>query len=291
MDPVVVRGSLGCGAERRTYTVVRSRWVAEAAPLVLVLHGFRDTADSIRRYSGGSFDALTTAGAMVVYPNGVAREWNSARRAVMLSRRVKRVDDVGFLRELIRHLVSELAVDVGRVFVVGFSLGGQMAIRLVCDAPGLVAGAALISSTLPAPGNRAFNESRSAGVPILAFHGTADPLAPWGGGTVGFRCSPTQRRVLFGKGPHLSAPDTLRWFAVRNGIESPPTFAWIRTARGWVGRTDYREEGCAPVTGYTIVGGRHEIPGPRPRLLRPDATVGGGLVAASVVSDYFGLGK
>nr|WP_232535445.1 hypothetical protein [Nocardia terpenica] len=43
------------------------------------------------------------------------------------------------------------------------------------------------------------------------------------------------------------------------------------------------------MTGYTIVGGGHEIPGPRWRRLLPDTTVGGGLVAADVIARFFDL--
>ncbi|MFD6158137.1 alpha/beta hydrolase family esterase [Nocardia sp. NPDC060256] len=272
---------------------MRPSVVTPGAPLVLVLHGFRDTGESMRsRYSGRSFDSFARdGGAVVAYPDGIAREWNSARKAVMLSRRIKRVDDVGYLRGLAEHLVTTWSLDPRRFFVVGFSLGGQMAIRLLCDAPDLLAGAALISSTLPAASNRVCSERPPMPVPVLTFHGTADPLALWRGGTVGFRISPTQQRALFGKGPHLSFPDTLRWFAARNGIETPPVFQWLHTASGWVGRTEYSQPGHKPVTGYTVVGGKHEIPGPIGRSLLPDTTVGGGLVAAEVIAQFFGIDR
>ncbi|WP_238846446.1 alpha/beta hydrolase family esterase [Nocardia terpenica] len=287
-DLVVTEGVLDY-RQRRSYTVVRPRVVRVGAPLVVVLHGLRDTFGSTRRWMGGTFDRFAEGGGVVVYPDGVDREWNSARRAVMFSRRVKSVDDVGFLRALSERLVAEWALDPRRVFAVGFSLGGQMAIRMVCDAPDVFAGVALISATLPAPGNRVCSDRPPIPVPVLAFHGTADSLAPWAGGTVGFRVSPRQRRAWFGKGPHESVPDTLEWFAARNGIEAVPTVEWVRTGSGWAARTDYRQDGCPPVTGYTIVGGGHEIPGPRWRRLLPDTTVGGGLVAADVIARFFDL--
>lgn len=284
-DVIVTRESFD-HHERRSYTLVRPRTVREGAPLVLALHGFRDSGDALRRYSGGSFDSFDAA---IAYPDGLAGEWNSARKAVMLSRRAKSVDDVGFLRALAAHLVTSWSLDPGRVYVVGFSLGGQMAIRLICDAPGLLAGAALISSTLPAPGNRVCSDRPPVPVPVLTFHGTADQLAPWRGGTVGLRVTRGGERVFFGKGPHLSVPETLRWFAARNGIEQPPAFEWIRTGGGWVGRTDYRQSGCPPVRGYTVVGGRHEIPGPRWRRWLPDTSARHGFVAAEVISQFFGI--
>ncbi|PXX53905.1 poly(3-hydroxybutyrate) depolymerase [Nocardia tenerifensis] len=275
--------------QSRTYTLVRPRAVRAGAPLVLVLHGLRDTYDSTRRYCGGSFDRFAARdGAVVAYPDGVDREWNSARKAVMLSRRVKTIDDVGFLRALAEQLVTTWDLSA-QPYVVGFSLGGQMAIRLICDAPGLLAGAALISSTLPAPGNRACSSLPPIPVPVLTFHGTADALAPWSGGTVGLRLVPGQRRPFFGKGPHESVPETLEWFARRNGIDGAPVTDWLHTGSGWAGRIAYESPGVPPVTGYTVIGGGHEIPGPRWHRFRPDTEVGGGLIAADAIAEFFGL--
>lgn len=286
---VVVTEEVLVHERHRTYRIVRPEAVRAGAPLIIVLHGLRDTYESMRRYTGGSFDMFAARdGAVVAYPDGVDREWNSARKAVMLSRRVKDVDDVGFLRALSEHVSTTWTLDP-QPFVVGFSLGGQMAIRLLCDAPELLAGAALISSTLPAPDNRTCADLAARPLPVVALHGTADTLAPWGGGAVGLRRTPRQRRPLFGKGAHESFPDTLAWFAARNGIDRAPSTRWIDTGTGWVARTDYAQPGRPPVTGYTVLGGGHEIPGPRRRRLRRDDAVGGGLVAAEVISEFFGL--
>lgn len=53
------------------------------------------------------------------------------------------------LRTLVEHLAREHGIDRGRCYIVGFSLGAQMAIRLVHDAPDLLTGTALISANQP----------------------------------------------------------------------------------------------------------------------------------------------
>lgn len=173
----VRRESLTYQRRRRSFMVVRSRQTAAAPqPLVLVCHGTLQTARSIRGFAGFTFDRYAADGkAVVVYPEALRRDWNGARKAVMASKKTKKVDDVGFFRALIAQMVARGA-DAQRVYVVGFSLGGQMVIRLIHEMPELLAGAAVISSTVPAADNVNIDRDAAGQLPVLTMHGTADPL-------------------------------------------------------------------------------------------------------------------
>ncbi|MGW4770017.1 alpha/beta hydrolase family esterase [Nocardia sp. NPDC004278] len=138
----------------------------------------------------------------------------------MLARNVKNIDDVGFLGALVDEVSSAWSIDRHRVYAVGFSLGGQMTIRLLHDAPELLAGAALIASNQPAGENLTTSSRPPLAVRVVLIHGTDDPLAPYSGGYVSFR-------GWFPEGPHLSAAQTAAYFAHRNGITVPPSFHWI----------------------------------------------------------------
>ncbi|MBU3060083.1 alpha/beta fold hydrolase [Nocardia sp. NEAU-G5] len=281
---VVERRALTHGRRRRTYTVVRPRQPAPGAALVLVLHGTMQSADSMREFSEDAFDRLALGGNVVVYPDALHREWNGARRAKMLFRDVKQVDDVGFLRMLAQEVATTLGT--GRVYTIGFSLGGQMVIRLVHEAPDLLAGAALLSANQPTPEALAVHRGTVVPVPLIAMHGTADPLSRFDGGSVSLR-------GWFPKGNHLGAARTAAYFARRNGIHTSPAFRWLGpedgVTEGQVCRTEYRGPGCPPVTLYTLVGAGHQIPG---------ASQGGRLMfgsptraidAVTVIAEFFGL--
>jgi poly(3-hydroxybutyrate) depolymerase len=56
----------------------------------------------------------------------------------MGSTKTKSIDDVGFIRALIAHMVASGA-DAQRVYVIGFSLGGQLRQRI--GRPGFARGA------------------------------------------------------------------------------------------------------------------------------------------------------
>jgi polyhydroxybutyrate depolymerase len=285
------RRSLDVAGQRRSFMAIRGRvGIATPAPLVVILHGTMQTGRSVRAFAGFSFDRYAANGtAYVVYPDALRRDWNGARKAVMVSQKTKNVDDVGFIRSLVAHMVDNGA-DARRVYVVGFSLGGQMVIRLIHEIPELFAGAAIIGSNLPAPGNFNIDCDARGQLPVLTMHGTADPLAPFDGGRV----------TIHGhlpRGRHLSAAATAAYFAARNGITSPPTAVRLPHVGDFgkptnVTRYEYRANGAAPVRFYAIDGGGHVIPNPRRQpsewFMGPTT---GDLVAADAIAEFFGLSR
>ena len=117
---------------------------AANAPVLIVLHGGIAGARSIRRRAQVG---LAREGWIVLWPSAVD-DWKDGRTD-RFGRPYDDADDVGFLRALIQSLAASGAADPSRVFVAGPSIGGVMALKLVCDAPDLVAGAAVAIASLP----------------------------------------------------------------------------------------------------------------------------------------------
>jgi len=84
--------------------------------------------------------------------------------------------DVAFIRDLLDHLETELCVDPSRVFFTGISNGAQMSSLVACDLSDRVTAIAPISGVEFLP------PCDGEPVPILAFHGVADPIIPYTGG-------------------------------------------------------------------------------------------------------------
>lgn len=274
---------------RRSFLTVRGRAQATRPALLVMLHGTLQTGSSIRAFAGYSFDELAVGGdVIVIYPDAIAREWNGARKAAMLSKRSKSVDDVGFIRAVIEHAIISEHVDPARVFVAGFSVGGQMAIQLVHEIPELLAGAAVLSATVPAPENLVIDRDPRLSVPVLTIHGTADPVAPYSGGAIDWHGH-------FSKGMHLSAPDTARYFAARNGITAEPVVTALahRADPGKatsVTRYDYTGPGAASVRSYAVHGGGHVLHNPtRTPVQRFWGPSTRDICAADVVAKFFSL--
>ncbi len=86
-------------------------------------------------------------------------------------------DDVGFLKELIARILSDLNVDAGRVYVSGFSGGALMTNRIACEASEFFAAAALIGGRVE-PG---FECMPTSTVPLLQVNGGKDETVPYDG--------------------------------------------------------------------------------------------------------------
>ncbi|RFA10373.1 hypothetical protein B7R54_15035 [Subtercola boreus] len=245
------------GRQRR-YLVTRPIICDNPSPLVLVLHGSNQTPEIVRQFTEPGFDVLASrAGAIVVYPGGYRKHWNDARISTNFAARVEGYDDVAFLKAIVSGLVNSGEADPTRVFAVGYSLGGQMVNRLAHEAPELLAGIAMIGATQPALENFKPAADVVSPMPVLLIHGTKDPNVPYEGGMasiLGFRP----------RGLGMSAPETARYWAARNGIDTDgvtslgPAGSNTRTS---VERTDFRSPGKPSVALFTIHGGGHVIPG------------------------------
>ncbi len=225
-------------------------------PLVINLHGFTSNAAEQEQLSGMSLKA-DEAGFIVVYPEalGKPQTWRVGPGA-------QGAEDVEFIRDLIRHLESELSVDSARIYATGISNGGGMVNRLGCELSEVIAAIA------PVSGAYLFSaDCRPARpVPVVAFHGTADKIVPYQGS-----------RTL---------PPVREWaadWAERNGCRSMPTVTFQQGEV--VGET---WEGCvddAVVTLYTIEGRGHSWPGAN---LAPGLDVATrDIIAADVIWEFF----
>jgi polyhydroxybutyrate depolymerase len=259
----VTRESVDVAGTPRTFTLVEAPGDGTARPLLLVFHGSRQTGDVHRRFTGGTYDALAESGrAVVAYVDGHRGNWNDARSESYFPARKDGVDDVGFARAVVDALGRQGRIDRDRVFAAGYSNGGQMVIRLVHEAPGLLAGAAVIAATMPVPENFIAADPDPTPLPVLVIHGTKDPIVSYEGG--GFPW--WQRKFFKVGGLSLSAPRTAAYFAGRNGITAAPTTSRLPEVVAGdptqIERAEYREDGRPPVVFYTVHRGGHTIPGP-----------------------------
>ena len=230
-------------------------------PLLFVLHGGGGTNRGMVRLTNGRFNQLSDRdGFFVVYPQGIDKSWNDGRPDKISGAHRKGIDDVGFFRALIEHLVYEYSIDSDRIFVAGISNGGLMSFRLGCSLPDKIRAIAPVTAQIPSaiePLCRSESE-----VSLAVFNGTEDPLVPYNGGQITvFR----QQR-----GEVLSTHETIRIWQNKNRCRSEaretefPDF----TADGTrVTKIEYTQ--CAAeskVALYRIDGGGHTLPDGRQYL-------------------------
>lgn len=242
----------------------------EPDDVVLVLHGSGGTAARIRALTARRFETLADENRFaVIYPEGFEGNWNGCRRPAPFSANRLNVDDVAFLRALVRrHAGSD-----GRVLAFGFSGGGHMAFRLALEAPEIVDAVAVVGANLPDDGDNDCTPVQGRATPaVLLINGTADPINPFDGGDI---VLPPELGGL-GLGRVLSSSETARLLAERAGhrggfsTEAGEEVDGNRaTAVTW---TRWTAANLPEVAFVTVVGGGHTIPQPGtayPALLGP----------------------
>jgi polyhydroxybutyrate depolymerase len=277
-------GTLTVGGVDRTFHVVQPE---QAQALLLVLHGADSDAARFRELSGFTFDRLVDDGAVIAYAEAFGGVWNDARLGTRSPARELGLDDVEFFSALVAHLREEYAVPADRVFAAGFSNGGQMVMRLVMQAPDLIAGAAVISSNHPAPENVLpvmADLDRHQSMPVLTINGTEDPIVPFDGGVASLWGSDP-------RGPVLSSTASAALFAARNGITEPAVSTQLTKAPMATTVTRWHQEGRAPVDFYAIEGGGHTVPNRDHDAPLDLGRTQRDLDAGELVAEFFGLAR
>ena len=185
----------------------------EPPSLVVVLHANGGTGARVAATTRFDEEA-ERHGFVVAYPSAVNGTWNYVRG---IPGYPEAPDDTAFLRALVEHLRAELGTDPGRTYAVGYSNGGFMAQRLLCEAPDVFAGAVSVA----AAGFAGMEEICETGPPrsLALIHGTADRNVPWDGLPV----EVPGGTVLI----TWPVPTTFAWWAERAGCEPSP----VRTER------------------------------------------------------------
>jgi len=230
--------SLQAGAVSGSYqlSVPRTYRFRRPTALILLFYGFGSDP--------AQFAALThlpargsTAGFLVAVPHDQSgeSEWQLSGHGT----------DATFVDALVGSLEHRYCVDQGAVFAVGLSAGAAFTIAYSCAHEGQIAAIATVAVE--------FQLGCSRPMPILAFHGTSDPLVPYRNGATGLSLPGVKVR-----GTQLNMGDWARLDHCR-----------ARSRRSVVGSQVVRQQwtACADRTTvvlYTILGGGHSWPGADP---------------------------
>ena len=178
-------------------------------PLLFALHGGGGDAQAMIDISYGGFNDLAdTEGFIVIYPEGYEKQWNDGRNVPEIPAHSQNIDDVGFIKELIRYFGTYMKIDDSRVYSTGISNGGFMSLRLAVEAPDKFAAVASVAATM----SENLSLLTPAGpVSVFFLLGTDDPLVPYEGGV-----------VWRDRGAILSGADSISWWVNSNGCEATP---------------------------------------------------------------------
>lgn len=235
-------GAIVTGGETRRYLlhVPDSYDGTRPVALVLSIHGFAQWPANQEDVTGWS-ELADEEGFLVAYPlgTGFPLRWASQDPASPQTSK-----DIQFLSDLIDTLCRDYPIDTDRIHVNGLSNGGGMAFVLACALSDRVASIGTVAGLFTYPWDAC---ERARPVPLIAFHGTADPIVPFEGGSL--------------PGTYGAAPHVAEWvaeYAARNGCTERRELPRQGSVRGvaWTGGAD--------VELYTIERGGHTWPGGSP---------------------------
>jgi polyhydroxybutyrate depolymerase len=169
--PGVSEQTLTSGGRERSYRLfVPPKYDGRTPlPLVLDLHGSGGTAD--RQAATSRFEELAAREGVLVATLQAAAEGN--RWNVPITS--ERPDDVRYVSDVIDDVAKRACTDERRVYATGFSGGARMSSLLACKLPERIAAIA------PMAGLRWPGQCRGRAVPVLTFHGLADPQNTYDG--------------------------------------------------------------------------------------------------------------
>ena len=233
------------GLRRTAVLVERERLKLGRRPVIVVLHGGSGSGARVRRNLGLE-EAIRSRNVTLVYPDAIGGHWGETKETAQR--------DIDFLRTLIDRLVANGTADRRKIFLVGSSTGGMLALRIACERAGeAYAGVATIIANLPADIAESCQPPKP--IPLMVINGTANPIIPYSGGPA---------KITEGKVEVVSTDATLAPFAKADGCGEGRTTIPLPDRDPKDGTRSYIDKlnGCrAPVELIRVEGGGHTIPG------------------------------
>lgn len=264
--------SIKVGKTRRSYVVnIPAGYGSKPAPMVFVLHGAMGNSFTVA-WDTRMTERASKEGFVVVYPRGMGiantlRTWNAGDCCGLAQ--LRNIDDIAFLRALIKQLSSDYNIDQERIYMAGASNGGMMAYRAAIEMSDQIAAIATASGTMM---TRDFCPGQP--VSVIAFHGTKDGIVPYDGGPGG---------LPFWKIEGSKVADNVKFWVKRDKCS---TDAMREEVGNYVKESYSHGENGTEVCVYTVKKGKHNWPGGRSAYLRNDPEMGK-IDATDIICKFF----
>ena len=192
-----------------------------------------------------------TANFILVYPQAVPDPGNGGATSWM-HKAPTTFDDVPFVEAMIDVIAAEYMIDDNRVYVCGYSLGGEFTYELACSLNNRIAAAGAVARTMQ--GETFNNCAPQHPTGVLTILGTADGISDYNGITFN------------GIQYYMSAAETHDYWAIANNCDANPTMSNIANTNTSDGSTVERYSwkdalGCTYVEHLKVINGGHDWPG------------------------------
>ena len=238
----------------REYLLYAPITVKSELPLVIFMHGYTGNMYDTASYVGMN-ELADEHNFLVAYPQGTEdSDGNNFFNVGYDFHSSSNVDDVGFVRAMVKEIDSQYDLNKEAIFATGMSNGGDMSFLLACKASDLfravapVAGSMMISMLSQCEPEIA--------LPVLEIHGAEDRVTRLGG----------DKENEDGWGAYWDLETTMAFWAEKNGLpERKEVLSEYPNGDGKLVRsiTWHADEHSREVRLLVIEGGGHDWPGGR----------------------------
>ena len=253
----------------------------DPAPLVVGLHGLGSDSELFATFTKMN-DKADELGFIMLYPDGTGEKelaWN-AGHCCNLQRR-NNVDDVAFIRALVKATQGLLNVDPNRIYATGMSNGGMLAYRLAAEASDIFAAVGPVAASIGGIPQDRWPEVSipppTEPVSIIAINGMQDHFVRYEGGEASGQFTTGRTDV--------SIAESIGFWVIHNGCDPEP-----ETEITFEGNIITDTFSCPDDIGVvliTIVDGEHAWPGATvevpPSLPQPNQQIS----ATALILDFF----
>jgi polyhydroxybutyrate depolymerase len=257
-EGVVLEKSTKIGTLDRDYIVYLPKGYDSSVPvpLVLVFHGGEGWGKQMMKMTG--YDKIADDEKfIVIFPDGYEKTWNGGKGDEGNTAEKANIDDVSFVKQILKETTSQYNIDKNRIFATGMSSGGLMSYRLGCEMADtfaaigpVVANIAVLQKDKCIPSEQ---------ISLININGEADTYMPINGGD----CCKAPYGAGYG-GKILSTEDTLKIFINTDKCSPTPTeenmTPEVDDRTSVTKRTYGKCEGNTDVVSYIIHGGGHQWP-------------------------------
>lgn len=149
-------------------------------PGLVLLHG-RGTDERDLLSLGGELHPrllTVTARGPIRFPYGGYAWYSLDPEGVGYPEKQSLAHSLDLLDRFLDDVLAAYPIDLKRLYVGGFSMGGAMASSLALIYPERIAGAVILSSYLPLHADLPFRTDEMSGHPVFQGHGSYDPVIP-----------------------------------------------------------------------------------------------------------------
>ena len=233
--------------QKRTYTLVLPA-PQQNGPFPLVVF-LQDPSETIKaaRYRFGLDAVAVREHFAIAYPEAADGAWNAVPSTLRAG------DDMDFMEELVKNLVTHGIADPKRVYLAGETGGGRLAFLTACKRPDGFAATAVVTSTMSVAVAKDCGKPARP-MPLMMINGTNDVDVSWQG------ISNPDPTIAF-----LSVSESAGFWKRANRCDNAPvkkTFPHLNPGDATAARLELypRCDAGSQVAVYAIDGGGHQAP-------------------------------